>query len=61
MLVQGSQADTFTFTSAAGGVTIRDNQTGRYLVGGETPNVSSPPSISLSSTNQYGWRMNVAP
>jgi hypothetical protein len=61
VLVQGSKADTFTFTSAAGGFTIRDNQTGRYLVGGESPKAGDPPRIPWSSTNQYVWRMNALP
>jgi hypothetical protein len=60
VLVQGSTADTFTVTSAAGGVTIRDNQTGRYLVGGQQPNEGNPPSISTSATDLYVWKMDVA-
>jgi hypothetical protein len=61
VLVQGSKADTFTFATAAGGVTIRDNQTGLYLVGSESPNASNPPHMPFSSTNQYVWRMNAVP
>ena len=60
VLVQGSTADTFTVMLAPGGVTIRDNQTGRYLVGGQQPNEGDPPSISTSATNLYVWRMIAA-